>query len=43
MSAIAIPRGPKQRKHNNTKAAARHFGALSPMAVERDAAAEEAL
>jgi hypothetical protein len=43
MIAIAMPLGPKQRKHNNTNATAEYFAAFSPRALESGAETDGAL
>jgi len=40
---MAIPLGPKQRKHSRINAAAVYFGALSPRALGKDAATDGVL
>ena len=42
MAAMAMPRGPKQRKQSKMKAAAKHLGALSATALGRNDAEGEA-
>jgi hypothetical protein len=43
MIAMAMPLGPKQRKHNNTNATAEYFAAFSPRALESGAETDGAL
>jgi hypothetical protein len=42
MAAMAMPRGPKQRKQSKMNAAAKHLGALSVTALGRNDADGEA-